>query len=187
MIEIVPYNPAWPAEFEQIAALVKAALGDLAVHIDHIGSTSVPGLAAKDIIDVQVTVRSFDAPLEESFTALGYTRRADINEDHQPPNWIGPAGQWQKRYFQPPPGSRPHHMHVRMAGYPNQRYALLFRDYLRTHPAAAAGYAALKRCLAAYHGDDREVYTLIKDPACDIILAAAEDWAEATGWDKFHI
>ena len=71
---------------------------------------------------------------------------------------------------------------MRILGRANQRYPLLFRDYLRCHPAAAAGYEALKRVLVQYHAEDRIVYTLIKDPVCDVIMSAAEDWARQTGW-----
>ena len=72
-------------------------------------------------------------------------------------------------------------LHLRVAGRPNQRYPLLFRDYLRGHSESAAAYAALKRALAAL-GIDREVYADVKDPACDLIFIAAEDWASQTGW-----
>ena len=182
MIEIVPYHMDWPAEYEAIAAKVRAALGDRALHIDHIGSTSVPGLAAKDIIDMQVTVARFDDALEAAFGTIGCQVRPENNRDHRPPDALGPDSDWEKRYFQPPASLRPTHIHVRIQGRPNQRYPLLFRDYLRAHPAAAAGYAALKRCLAFYHGDERQVYTEIKDPVCDVIMAAAEEWARAVNW-----
>ncbi len=182
MIEIVPYDADWPAEFAAIAAEVRAALGDLALRVDHIGSTSVPGLAAKDIIDVQVTVARFDEALEAAFCSIGYLMRPEISADHRPPNAHGPDSDWEKRYFQPPAAQRPTHMHVRIQSRPNQRYPLLFRDYLRAHPTVAAGYAALKRCLAYYHGDDRLVYTEIKDPVCDVIMGAAEEWARAVNW-----
>jgi GrpB-like predicted nucleotidyltransferase (UPF0157 family) len=182
MIEIVAYNPNWPEAFEAIASVVKSGLGSLALRVDHIGSTSVPGLAAKDIIDVQVTVSRFDDALTQAFQALGYTLHAPISRDHQPPGYTGPESEWEKRYFQPPAGQRPTHMHVRIAGRANQRYPLLFRDYLRVHPASASAYAALKRELASYHGEDRIAYTIIKDPVCDIIMASAEEWALNTGW-----
>lgn len=182
MIEIVPYDPHWAVEFEQIGSTLRAGLGDLAARVDHIGSTSVPGLAAKDIIDVQVSVRGFDDGLVEAMQSIGYTLRADITQDHQPPGTHGPDSEWEKRYFRPPDGQRPTHMHVRILGRANQRYALLFRDYLRTHPLVAGGYASFKRTLAAYHGDDREAYTLIKDPVCDVIMGEAEDWAQRIQW-----
>jgi len=181
MIEIVPYNPGWPAEFEQIAAVLRRGLGSLALRIDHIGSTSVPGLDAKDIIDLQVGVDNFDDPLEAAFLAMGCTRVAYINDDHLPPGYAGLESEWEKRYFRPPPDMRPTHLHVRILGRANWRYALLFRDYLRSHPAAASGYAAVKHILVEYHPDDPDAYTLIKDPVCDVIMAAAEEWARQTG------
>jgi len=75
MITIVPYNPAWPAEFRAIAAGLRQALGELALRIDHIGSTAVPGLRAKDIVDIQITVRSLDPEIERRLAAPGYRRR----------------------------------------------------------------------------------------------------------------
>jgi GrpB-like predicted nucleotidyltransferase (UPF0157 family) len=185
VLEIVAYQPTWPVEFEQIAAQIRNALGSLALRIDHIGSTSVPGLDSKDIIDVQVSVAQFNAPLEAAFLSIGYTLVPENNSDHMPPFADAQASspvEWEKRYFRPPPGQRPTHMHVRILGRANQRYPLLFRDYLRAVPAAAAAYGAFKHRLVAYHADDRLVYTLIKDPVCDIIMVAAEEWAERTHW-----
>src|SRR5712692_7484288 len=130
MITIVAYDTSWPEAFIAVAQPLRTALGELALRIDHIGSTSVPGLAAKDVIDVQVTVRDFGAPLEALLKSLGYIRLFNINDDHLPPRVPGPASEWEKRYFQPPEGQRPTHLHVRAHGRANQRYALLFRDYL---------------------------------------------------------
>jgi GrpB-like predicted nucleotidyltransferase (UPF0157 family) len=185
VLEIIPYQPGWPIEFKQIAAQIRAALGNMALRIDHIGSTSVPGLDAKDIIDVQVSVAQFDAQLEAAFLSIGYTLAPEITADHLPPYAAGQASrasEWEKRYFRPPPGQRPTHLHVRILGHANQRYALLFRDYLCAAPTAAAAYGAFKHRLVEYHADDRRIYTLIKDPVCDIIMVAAEDWAERTHW-----
>lgn len=185
-IEIVPYNPEWPVEYERIAGTVRSGLGDLALRVDHIGSTSVPGLASKDVIDVQVSVRCFDEQLVTAFASIGYTLVPHGTRDHRPPGAVGPDSDWEKRYFDPPPGQRNTHMHVRILGRANQRYALLFRDFLRLHPATAAGYEALKRTLAQYISEDRMAYTIIKDPVCDIIMAAAEEWASAGGWRGWH-
>ena len=154
IIEIVPYDENWPREFARIAEPLRATLREVALRIDHIGSTSVPGLAAKDIIDVQMTVRDFDAPFEALLGSLGYIRRLDINRDHLPPQVLGPASEWEKRYFQPPEGQRPTHLHVRAQGRANQRYALLFRDYLRAYPVAAGAYGEIKRALARYHPEN---------------------------------
>jgi GrpB-like predicted nucleotidyltransferase (UPF0157 family) len=183
IIEIVPYDEDWPREFAEIAGPLRVALGEVALRIDHIGSTSVPELAAKDVIDMQVTVRDFDVPLEALLSSLGYIRRLDINGDHLPPLVSGPASEWEKRYFQPPEDQRPSHLHVRAHERANQRYALLFRDYLRTHPVAAGAYAEIKHALARYHPEDWDAYYDIKDPVCDVIWSAAEEWARMTDWE----
>ena len=153
------------------------------MRIDHIGSTSVPRLPAKDIIDVQVTVDALDMEeLRPRFLEAGYTHRSDIHlYDHKPPGVQGPDEDWAKLLFTPSPGQRAAHVHLRLSGRPNQRYALLFRDYLRTHATAAAAYAELKRRLAEL-GIDRFVYADTKDPACDLIIVAAEDWAIQSSW-----
>jgi len=182
-VEIVLYGERWPAEFAAIGAALRGALGDLALRIDHIGSTSVPGLAAKDRIDVQLTVADFDRfePVQAALEQLGYTSVPGILRDHQPPGWIGQDAEWQKRFFRPPAAQRPTNLHVRAAGRANQRYPLLFRDYLRARPRSAAAYAKLKRRLAD-NLRDLETYPDVKDPACDLIIVAAEDWAVVIGW-----
>src|SRR5262245_34823542 len=140
-LEIMDYQPAWPAEFEAIAARLRAALGPLAVQIDHIGSTAVPGLPAKDVIDVQITVAALDEATARELTAamgsIGYRLPEGEMRDHRPPGAAGPEADWTKLYFRAPEGQRRTHTHVRALGRPNQRYPLLFRDYLRAHPATA--------------------------------------------------
>jgi GrpB-like predicted nucleotidyltransferase (UPF0157 family) len=178
---IVPYQPAWPLEFRSIAAAQRQALGPLALRIDHIGSTSVPGLPAKDVIDVQVAVAALDSAVVSALTAIGYSLPESMSHDHRPPNATGPDEDWAKLYINPPPGQRRTHTHVRVLGRPNQRYALLFRDYLRAHPPTAAAYAELKRRLAE-HLADPLMYPEVKDPAVDLIYLAAEEWAAAAGW-----
>jgi GrpB-like predicted nucleotidyltransferase (UPF0157 family) len=181
MPEIVDYQPTWPTDFAAIAATLRRALAGLALRIDHIGSTSVPGLAAKDIVDVQITVAALDPQVLSGLTALGYTRSERIVGDHRPPNSPGPDSDWQKWFLREPPGQRLTNTHVRVQGRPNQRYPLLFRDYLRAHPATAAAYAELKRRLARELADP-QTYPDVKDPAVDLIYFAAEDWAAVTGW-----
>jgi GrpB-like predicted nucleotidyltransferase (UPF0157 family) len=183
MIEILEYDRRWPAEFAALGQALRAALGPHAQRIDHIGSTSVPGLAAKDRIDIQLTIADFGAfsDVGARLQSIGYTLAPGLVADHQPPGWHGPADQWAKRFFRPPAGQRATNLHVRANGRANQRYALLFRDYLRAHPACAAAYAELKRRLAASLRDP-DAYPDVKDPACDIIMSAAEDWARVAGW-----
>ena len=180
-VTIVEPKATWPAEFEAIAASIGKALGALVLRIDHIGSTSVPGLPAKDVIDVQLTVAALDRErLAPALARAGFVDREEITNDHRPPGAAGPDDDWRKLFFQAGSG-RPVNVHVRVAGRPNQRYPLLFRDYLRAHPDSAAAYATLKRALAAL-GIDRGVYADVKDPACDLIFIAAEDWAVQTRW-----
>jgi len=180
-VEIVPYKLSWSAEFQEIAQIIRQALGDLALRIDHIGSTSVPGLSAKDVIDIQITVTALDESVIAGMKRIGYTQPDGVWRDHVPPNFVGPEAEWEKLYFRPPPGQRRTHTHVRALGRANQRYALLFRDYLCAHPAMAEAYAELKRRLAQ-HLADPNIYPDVKDPAVDLIYFAAEDWAEATNW-----
>ncbi|HEU4782092.1 MAG TPA: GrpB family protein [Ktedonobacterales bacterium] len=182
-IVIVDYRPEWPDEFAHIAARLRGALGDVALRIDHIGSTAVPGLAAKDIIDVQVTVAELNATaLDPSFARIGCARAMEIDRDHVPPTITDSDQNWRKLYYRPPADMRPTHIHVRQAGSANGRYPLLFRDYLRTHSLAAAAYAQAKVALARNDSYNWDLYYDIKDPVCDIIMAGAEDWAAQTGW-----
>jgi GrpB-like predicted nucleotidyltransferase (UPF0157 family) len=189
MIEIVPYKESWPNEFAIIGAFIRNALGNCAVRIDYIGSTSVSGLPSKDIIDVQVTVQSFEPfiPIQEALESIGYIFRIGTTSDHRPSDHTL-AGthsfdpDWEKRYFKSSPDHRRTNLHVRATGRANQRYALLFRDFLRRHPESAAFYAEIKRSLVKYHADDTVAYVTIKDPVCDLIMSAAEKWASATNW-----
>ena len=184
-IIIVDYRPEWAAEFTGVAHALQAVLGPLALRIDHIGSTAVPGLAAKDVLDVQVTVHDFTPELDAAFQAAGYGA-LDFTQDHRPPTATGPDRDWEKRMYRPTDGGRRMNLHVRRAGSGNGRYALLFRDYLRAHPLAAAAYGQAKRALAQHGPTDWDLYYAVKDPICDIIMAGAEDWATATGWQLAH-
>ncbi|MEV4580184.1 GrpB family protein [Nonomuraea jabiensis] len=170
-VEIVDHDPAWQEEFARIGEALRRRLGDVAPRIDHIGSTAVPGLAAKPVIDVQVSVRSFE-PLEafrSPLESLGLVYRAG-NPD------------LTKRYFREAPGGRRTHVHVRVLGSFSQQLPLLFRDYLRAHPGAAAEYAAVKRRLAAEFRHERHRYVEAKRPFIWDALRHADDWSQATGW-----
>jgi GrpB-like predicted nucleotidyltransferase (UPF0157 family) len=141
----------------------------------------VPGLPAKDVIDIQISVAALDATLIAAMTAAGYSLSARNLGDHQPAHFVGSDDEWKKLFFNPPDGQRRTHTHVRVLGRANQRYPLLFRDYLRSHAKSAAAYAELKRRLAEYLADP-QTYPEVKDPAVDLIYFAAEDWAAAVGW-----
>jgi GrpB-like predicted nucleotidyltransferase (UPF0157 family) len=183
-IVIVPYQARWAVEFQRIGAALREALGPLALRIDHIGSTSVPGLSAKDIVDIQVTVAALlpGEPLRDRLSAAGFQGPGDIVEDHRPAGDDRPDAEWQKRFCRAPEGERRTHIHIRVVGAANQRYALLFRDFLRSNRPVAGSYEQIKRELARLHPDDIDAYYAIKDPACDLIMAAAEAWAAATSW-----
>ena len=182
MITIVSYKPTWHEQFLAIGTLLRQTLGTLALRIDHIGSTSVPGLAAKDRIDIQVTVQSLSPEVEVSFNHAGYERVKHLTEDHIPPGGDSDATQWTKWVFCPADPKHAVNIHVRIQGRANQRYSLLFRDYLRAHPAIAAAYAQVKQELVAHHLDNSEAYYAVKDPVCDIIVGGAEVWATNTDW-----
>jgi GrpB-like predicted nucleotidyltransferase (UPF0157 family) len=177
---ISDYDQTWPDRFRQVATLLRSTVESDALRIDHIGSTSVPGLPAKDLIDIQITVRQFDiADLWQDELLPGLVRRSRNQIDHIPAGGSSDPAGWEKRYWS---NSQDLHVHVRADGRPNQRYPLLFRDYLRADPLAAASYGAVKRALVSAAPDDRDAYYEVKDPACDLILAGAEHWAARVGW-----
>src|SRR5258708_32663565 len=136
MITIIPYDTRWPEAFIAIARPLRAALGELALRIDHIGSTSVPGLAAKDVIDVQVTLKDFSctSQLVVALGSLGYPLAPDVTGYHLPRLHQGHQTDWQNRCFRPPAVQRPTHLHVRALERPKQRVPLLFRASVRAHP-----------------------------------------------------
>jgi GrpB-like predicted nucleotidyltransferase (UPF0157 family) len=113
-------------------------------------------------------------------TPLGYALHDGVTHDHVPPGRDPTPTEWRKLYFRTPAGQRPTHLHVRETGRANQRYALLFRDYLRAAPAAAAAYGRVKAALARLHPEDQDAYYDVKDPVCDLIIDAAEHWAAMT-------
>jgi GrpB-like predicted nucleotidyltransferase (UPF0157 family) len=171
-IKIVEYKPAWPVVFGELGRTLRAALGAVALRIDHIGSTAVAGLAAKPIIDVQISVAAFE-PIEafkDPLERLGFVYRADNPER-------------TKRYFREVPGSRRTHLHVRRAGSFSQQIPLLLRDYLRSHAYAAAEFATVKRRLARQFPCDGAGYTDAKAPYVWEIIRRADEWAQLQGWE----
>ena len=132
------YDPHWPAAFEAEANCLLNALGALALRIDHNGSTSIPGLGAKPIIDIQISVVALRplAEYEERLGTLGYVHVAHPDDSfcpffHRPRRW-----------------PHTHHVHLVEAGGAEERRTLAFRDYLRDHPDVAREYEDLKRDLA---------------------------------------
>ena len=164
-IRIVEYDPEWPLVYQQWRAVVTASLGDTARRIEHVGSTSVPGLPAKPIIDIQVSV-------DDLFDESGYLLQLE-GAGLQ----LRSRDDWH-RYFRPFPG-RPRvvHVHVCPTGSQWERAHLLFRDYLRTHPEACDAYAAAKRKAASLWADDGVAYTDAKTEVILTLLDAAERWS----------
>jgi len=147
---VVDYDPAWPAIFESLRARIASALGSLALRVEHVGSTSVPGLAAKPIIDIDTVIRvSGDLPAAiERLEAIGYSHRGEIVG--------GPPG---CEAFDRPPDAPVHHLFVCPEDTDQLHKHLAFRDYLRTHPEARAQNVALKRSLAVRFSHNRIGYT----------------------------
>jgi GrpB-like predicted nucleotidyltransferase (UPF0157 family) len=171
-VVIAAYDPRWPELFSELGAALRQALSETALRIDHIGSTAVPGLDAKPVIDVQISVVSFE-PLDAyriPIESLGFVFRAN-NPD------------LTKRYFRETPGERRTHIHVRRAGSWAEQSALLFRDYVRTHEGDARRYAELKYRLAEKYRDDRLSYTDGKGPFVREIMVRAADWSQESGWE----
>lgn len=179
MIVIHNYKSTWPQEFETIRASLLEILGPLVLQFDHIGSTSVPGLGAKDIIDIQITVKELTSEISQKLVDAGYEYWNEVTQDHVPLGEDRNPNLWAKFLFKQTHGQRPTNIHVRIKGNPNQRYALLFRDYLRAHPNSAKSVELIKREIAKRHGDDIEAYYDIKDPVYDLIWNAALDWFKA--------
>jgi dephospho-CoA kinase len=177
-VVVCDYTSAWPVEFDLIAAQLDDALGTHAIAIDHIGSTSVPGLAAKDCVDVQVRVRSLDdEPIAARMSAIGFRCRPEPWNKTE----TSFGRECGKLVFAPPVGARRSNVHVRVIGGPNIRYALLFRDYLRSDEGARNGWAAFKRRLAQSVPDLLD-YGQIKAPATEVLMTGAARWAAETGW-----
>jgi len=181
-IIIDDYKPTWPQEFEVIRASLLEILGPLARRIDHIGSTSVPGLGAKDVIDIQITVQELGPEVRQKLIEAGYLYCEAITHDHVPLGEDDNPKMWEKLFFNQPPGQRRANVHVRIDGNPNQRYPLLFRDYLRAHPNSARSIELIKREIAKRHAEDVDSYYDIKDPVYDLIWDAAQDWLRQTDW-----
>ena len=181
-IAIVQPDETWPAQYEKTAHAIRGQLGELVQRIDHIGSTSVPGLPAKDILDIQVTVATEPEldDVAERMVAADWELRSP-RRDHPVPGLPADDIHWVKRMLVEPMYRRRVNLHIRVAGRANQRYALLFRDYLRNHPETARAYAVFKQHAAALRLEIGD-YADLKDPVCDLIYLPAEEWAARTGW-----
>ena len=183
VIEIIPYQEIWQEQFKFAEQELKRALGDICLCIEHIGSTSVRHLVAKDRIDMQIGVNEISTEccelINSRLSELGYPD-AYLSTDHLPPNEFDQQD-WKKIYLSGV-NSRwkfKANIHIRKVGAKNYNYALLFRDYLRNHPESAKAYARVKQSLAKHTRHDRDTYCEIKDPVCDLIMVNARSWKES--------
>lgn len=170
-------DPTWPTQAARLIARVRYALGDAIRDVEHIGSTSVPGLLAKDVIDLQVGVDDLAAADEADFVsalgAAGFPRIVDINGDNRKD-----GTSWPKRMHGSCDPARVVHLHVREHGSPGWAWALGFRDWLRSDEEARASYAALKLDLLA-QGHAVQTYATAKEPWFDEVHAQVAPFAQA--------
>ncbi|MDA1360331.1 dephospho-CoA kinase [Glycomyces luteolus] len=180
-LQFVESDPAWPRRFEHLAARLRRVLGPTAIRIDHVGSTAVAGLPAKDVIDIQVTVLSLPLldPFEEALGDAGFYGR--VMHDAPKPEFPDPAA-WEKRLYGYADPGNVAHVHFRPIDSPGQRFALLFRDWMRADAAARTDYAQAKGVLAA-KADSTSEYAEAKEPWFDHEgWPRANRWAAETGW-----
>ena len=166
-LQISSYDPRWPLEFETERNRIAQRLGEIACRISHNGSTAVPGLDAKPIIDIQVSVQQLH-PIRlyaEPLAAVGYVHVPHLDDSvcpffHRPREW-----------------PHTHHVHVVEAGGQEERRTLAFRDFLRDHSDVARDYAALKHRLAAFadatSADSREEYARAKGEFIERVVKVA--------------
>jgi dephospho-CoA kinase len=185
---LVRYDPSWPQQARRIIARIQTACGSKALRIDHIGSTAVPGLEAKDVIDIQLTVDSLaDADaLADTLSDVGYPPIVGITTDVAKPDprstdsrfdHDDDPGLWRKRIHASADPGRPANIHVRVQGWPNQQFALLFTAWLADNPGVRDEYLAVKR-----RAQTALDYTEAKEPWFLDTYRRAWNWADATGW-----
>ena len=164
-MRVVDYDPSWPDRFDEESSALRDALGEVLVRVHHIGSTSVPGLAAKPVIDVCLEVRELEAldACDDSMRSLGYVPRGEF----------GIPG---RRYYPKGGEDRTHHVHAYASGDPLVAKHLALRDYLRAHPEAARAYAEIKREASAKHRTDPDGYLAHKDEFVRRTIELAMAW-----------
>ena len=169
-MKVVNYSAEWPTLYDRELAVLREVLGNEIVRAHHIGSTAVPGLAAKPVIDILLEVRSVEQldAFDNAMGKLGY----------QPRGEFGISG---RRYFPKGGDDRTHHVHAFAVDDPQIDNYLAFRDYLRAHPASAAEYAAVKREASMVHETDPEGYVAFKHGFVERMVAVAVHWAEESG------
>jgi len=179
-VEVQPHCSRWAPEAAELSMQLRQLVPS-AVTVEHIGSTSIPGMSAKDCLDMMILVADLaSTDAEQRLTEAGYRRRPEPWNREEPAE----GRLWPKMVFAPPVGGRRVNIHVRVMGSPTARLALLFRDYLRSSlehtriwSAFKLAAAAATSALAAYGG--------IKAPAWQLLMELAEQWAATTGWQPY--
>jgi dephospho-CoA kinase len=174
--QLVPYRAAWSDDARRIIKRLQMACGDKAVRIDHIGSTAVEGMEAKDVIDIQITVKSLGVAdeINDALADVGYPRCDHITEDRA---HTDDDALWRKRIHCSADPGRPANVHIRVDGWPGQQFALLFCDWLTANPDVQQDYVAVKR--QALSAAD---YADAKEPWFADAYSRAWQWANRTGW-----
>ncbi|GAB3584022.1 dephospho-CoA kinase [Calidifontibacter terrae] len=185
-VRLVPSDPRWQHRAQRLTARIRwqlAAAGFDPMPVDHIGSTAVPGLAAKDVLDLQLQVPELAVAQQDSFRAA--LRAAGIVElranADEPKPWAPDPQEWRKFYANGADPEQVVHLHIRQAGGPGAQIALQFRDWLRAEPSERAAYEAMKRDAAQQHPggstETKQDYVAAKEPWFDINLPRARQWA----------
>jgi dephospho-CoA kinase len=190
---VVSYDETWPEQARRIVARLSTTCGHRAVRIDHIGSTAVPDLDAKDVIDIQVTVKSLEVAdeLTDLLLAAGYPRNADITDDVAKDDARSTVAEfdhsddkalWQKRFHASADPGRPTNVHIRVDGWPGQQFALLFPAWIAANPEERLEYLALKHDAMAAAPATSGEYADAKEPWLAGAYRRAWAWADETGW-----
>jgi len=171
-IIIEKYSEEWPIIFKKLGQSIRNELGEIALRIDHIGSTSIPNMSAKPIIDLQISVTQLEPtdPYRIPLEKIGYVFR-EKNPDKT------------KRYFRESSGDKRTQIHVRKIGSWHQQFPLLFRDYLRQNVVDAKLYESEKYRLARIYSENRVAYVEAKNKIIWEIMFRADRWASEIGWN----
>lgn len=177
-VKLKPYQSSWVSDFLAYRDELKEILGSLATAIDHIGSTSIPGMVSKDCIDIQVRVNDpHNTAVEELMGGAGFRKR--------PEPWNSVEVSWEqeskKQVYAQAIGRRACNIHIRGVASASARYALLFRDYLVACPKVRDDWSEFKQLLAQ-EVFDLNLYGTIKQPATHVLMAGALHWAESNHW-----
>lgn len=183
---LVAPNPDWSRQAALLIARIRAAAPDDVVALDHIGSTAIPGLEAKDVIDLQLAVEDLETAdrISPLLAAAGFPPFPDVLADHPRPSSPHPS-EWRKRLHGNADPGRDVNLHIRAVGSPGWRYALCFRDWLTADAAALEAYRAEKRRVATLHADDTSTVGYAVDKEAwftEVADPGMEQWVKRTGW-----